>query len=58
MIITQNVFFDVKANGSGNGVGDHQRRRGQERLFGIGVNTSVENYDYPTAPPSRTDHDL
>ena len=42
VIKTQSVFFNVKTDGAGDGVGHHQRRRSQECLFGIGVNTSVE----------------
>ena len=41
-IDAKHVALDIEADGAGDGVGHHQRRRGQERLFGIGVDTAVE----------------
>ena len=38
----QHVLLDVEAHGTGDGVGDHQRRRGQERLLGVRVDAAVE----------------
>ena len=38
----QHVLFDVEANGAGEGVGDHQGRRGQEGLLRIGVDAAIE----------------
>ena len=38
----QRISFDVKAHGSSDGIGNHQRRRREERLFGIGVDTTIK----------------
>jgi hypothetical protein len=38
----QHVLLDVEADGAGNGVGHHQRRRGQEGLLGVRVDAAVE----------------
>ncbi len=38
----QDVFFNVEADGAGDRVGHHQRRRSEESLVGIRVNAPVE----------------
>nr|GEU28025.1 hypothetical protein [Tanacetum cinerariifolium] len=38
----QYVFFDIEADGAGNRVRHHQRRRRQERLLGVRVDAAVE----------------
>ena len=38
----QHVLLDVEADGAGDRVGDHQRRRGEERLLGVRVDAAVE----------------
>ena len=42
VVRTQSIPFNIKANGAGNGVGDHQRWRCQESLFGVWVDAPVE----------------
>ncbi|MNZ56608.1 hypothetical protein D3C78_745560 [compost metagenome] len=42
LVGAQRVLLDVEAHGTGDGVGDHQRRRGQEGLLGVRVDTAVE----------------
>src|SRR5690606_39024660 len=37
LVRAKDVFLDIETYGAGNGVGDHQRGRGQEGLLGIGV---------------------
>ncbi len=41
-VLAQHVALDVEADGAGDGIGHHQRRRGQEGLLGIGVDAAVE----------------
>ena len=41
-IEAQRIFFDVEAHGAGDGVGDHQRRRGEEGLLRIRMDAAVE----------------
>ena len=38
----QHILFDIETNGAGNRVGYHQRRRSEESLFRIRVDTAVE----------------
>ena len=38
----QDVFFNVKTHGTGDGIGHNQWRRGEEGLFRIRVNAAVE----------------
>ncbi len=38
----QHVFFDVEAHRAGNRIGNHQRWRCEERLFGVRVDTAIE----------------
>ncbi len=38
----EHVALDVEADGPGDGVGHHQRRRGEEGLLGVGVDAPVE----------------
>ncbi len=42
LVGAQHVLFDVEAHGAGDGVGHHQRRRGQEGLLGVRVDASVK----------------
>nr|GFC32408.1 hypothetical protein [Tanacetum cinerariifolium] len=39
---TQHIFLDIEANRTGDGIGHHQRGRGEKRLLGVRVNASVE----------------
>ena len=39
---TQGVFLDIETDRTGDGIGDHQRRRGQKRLLGVRVDAAVE----------------
>jgi lambda family phage tail tape measure protein len=41
-ISAQHIFFNIKANGPGNGIGHHQRRRGQKGLLRIRMNAAVK----------------
>jgi hypothetical protein len=38
----QHILLDVETDGAGDGVGHHQRRRGQEGLLGIGMDAAIE----------------
>ena len=38
----QHILLDIETDGAGNGVGHHQRRRSEEGLLGIRVDTAVE----------------
>ncbi len=42
LVHAQHVLLDVEANGAGDRVRHHQRRRGQERLLGVGMDAPVE----------------
>ncbi len=41
-VVTQHVLLDIETDGARNGIGHHQRRRGQKRLFGVRVDTPIE----------------
>ena len=41
-IEAKHILFDVEAHGAGDGIGNHQRRRGQESLLGIGMDAAIE----------------
>ncbi|MNV42842.1 hypothetical protein D3C71_1345390 [compost metagenome] len=38
----QHILLDVEADGARDGIGHHQRRRGEEGLLGVGVDATVE----------------
>src|SRR5690606_5298233 len=38
----QHILLDIETDGTGDRVSDDQRRRSEERLFGVRVNTAVE----------------
>ncbi len=38
----QYVFLNIETNRARDGIGHHQRRRREKRLFGVGMNTTIE----------------
>ena len=42
LVRPQHILFNIETDGSGNRIGDDQRRRGQERLLGKGMNPAIE----------------
>src|SRR5690606_39292425 len=41
-IDAEHVLLDVEAHGAGDRIGDHQRRRSEERLLGVRMDAAVE----------------
>jgi hypothetical protein len=53
----QHILFDIETDGPGDGVSDHQRRRREERLFGIRMDAGRRSYGCPRARRSHTNRD-
>ncbi|KAF1053120.1 MAG: hypothetical protein GAK43_01589 [Stenotrophomonas maltophilia] len=41
-VLAEHVLLDIETHAAGDGVGHHQRRRGEEGLLGVGVDAPVE----------------